>query len=376
MIHMYIGPPRSGKSYASLKEILEELVWGNRIIITNLSIDLGKLNEYVATEHPEFKGDINQRIRILDEAQSKEFYRYRRITGDIGAVSREDSLKGVHLPYGDHAGDGVLYVIDEAHIPFDAREWATTGPELTFYNSQHGKLSDEAIFITQFEKLIEQRVRAFAQDFYYFQNMGLERFMTYFHKPQMFTMEVHRKPPSGPGSHPPLEKRHYRMNFKLANCYDTSAGVGIKGRNKPEKKGKKGLNIFWLLVPIALVVYLLTRAPDWVTKGASLLTDGANQLEEKAEDAVRERATNGPPLPTQEAQPKVPPVEKPHATGYIESSRGTTVTLSDGTRKSTAPHVFETIRIKGSVYEFKQKQEKALTRDTWPPNMATHENKQ
>jgi len=389
MIRLFIGTPGAGKSYAALKDVVEELAYGSRLIVTNLPVLTGELNAWMAKEHPLWKDDINQRIRLISEEETKQFYRYRAIAGDLGTVSKEDSLAGRHLPYGEHRGAGVLYVIDEAHIPFDSREWASTGPELTYYNSQHRKLGDELVFITQFEKLIDVRVRGFVQEFCYFNNNGLEKFMTWFQKPATFSMEVHRKPPSGPGSPAPLESRTYRMDFALAKCYDTSAGVGIVGRKLPERKRKKAIPIWWLAVPIILAGIIIAKIPGWMGKGAGYwLRGGQETIEQKVAQATGATSARG----EEQRQPqretpdvprgttvKVPTAEPLHATGYILSPRrGMLVTLSDGTRKSTAPGVVEAITIKGERYALKpqKREEMRLTPVQNGPNVVSHENKQ
>jgi len=208
---------------------------------------------------------------------------------------------------------------------------------LTYYNSQHRKLNDELVFITQFEKLIDVRVRGFVQDFCYFQNMGLEKFMTIFKKPSMFCMEVHRKPPSGNNSPPPNERHFYKMDFELAKCYDTSAGVGIKGRKLPEKKKTKGLNIWWILVAGIVVAFLLSRIPRMIHAGADALlrpetktqaqlamskeTPGVVHVDKKAKVPTSEhsnapRGTSPPPLY--------------EVTGYVIRGSSLSVTMSNG----------------------------------------------
>jgi len=332
MIRLFIGTPGAGKSYGALKDLVEELVYGQRLIVTNLPVLIEVLNPYMAKKYPEWADDIHKRLRIITEEQTKEFYRYRYPVGDIGRVTIDDSKEGRHLPYGDHRGNGCLYIIDEAHIPFDSRAWADTGPELTYYNSQHRKLWDELVFITQFEKLIDIRVRGFVQEFCYFENHGLSKFMTWFQRPKVFTMEVHRKPP-GLGSPPPNERRHYQIDLELAACYDTSAGVGISGRKKPETGRRKGVP-FWLIVfPALAIALLLAKIPGWTSGGVMTLMGREGKKE--TSQPVAAAPSFAPPIPFQplakqlqqtEAKKPDPVVVK----SYLTSGRKLIVTLSDG----------------------------------------------
>jgi len=364
MIRLFIGTPGAGKTYGALKDILEELLYGVRMVITNAPLLTPVLNEYIAKHHPEWKDDINLRVRLISEGETKQFYRYRGVTGDIGTVSREDSLAGRHLPYDQYRGDGVLYVIDEAHIPFDSREWADTGPELTFYNSQHRKLNDELIFITQFEKLIDVRVRGFVQDFCYFQNMGMEKFLTVFRKPAMFCMEVHRKPPSGNNAPPPNERHFYKMDFELAKCYDTSAGVGIKGRKLPEKKKKGGFNVLWLLaagVIVAGLLMMVPRAIKWAV-GASMPSHEAVKAPKDKGLSALVKETVSPSerkVPPSELANAVPRGTKPdlEVVGVVYRGRRIAVQLANGDilTESDGVQAFDRSRVKiaGKWYALK-----------------------
>jgi len=82
---------------------------------------------------------------------------------------------------------------------------------------------------------------------------------------------VHRKPPTGNNAPPPNERHFYKLDMVLAKCYDTSSGVGIKGRKMPEKKKKGGISLWWILLIGLVVVWLLTRIPRVVSAGAEML---------------------------------------------------------------------------------------------------------
>lgn len=258
MIRIFYGTPGAGKSYGTLKDLIEELAYGLRLIVTNLSVDFGRLNALLQKRYPQIDfGDINHRIRIITEEQTRQFYAFRSTAApQLTVPCKEDSLSGRHTAYpprdptGALGMDGVCYYIDEAHIAFDAREWGTTGPELSYYASQHRKLNDECVFITQHPDMLERRLRMLAGQFWSFQNNGVRRFLTFFQQPAYFTCEIHLKVPTGPQSPPADSTLRYRLDKEIADCYDTSAGIGISGRKMPEKKQKKGLPIYWLLVPL------------------------------------------------------------------------------------------------------------------------------
>jgi len=286
MMRIFYGSPGAGKSYGALRDLLEELIYGVRLIVTNLSLDLGKLNVWIQTMNPEWQGDINLRIRLITEDETTNFYCYRKIAGEpLKCPDRQASLAGTHVSYPED-NSGVLYIIDEAHIKFDAREWKEAGPELTYYASQHRKLNDEVIFITQHPDMLNNRLRMLAQQFWSFNNHGMERVFTYFRKPSFFTCEVHRKMPVGMIVPPPESVHRYRLDKSLADCYDTSAGIGIKGRHLPEKKKSGGLSIGWVVIPAVIVVGVLVKIPDFAAWGVTKATSASSGLSSKVENAV------------------------------------------------------------------------------------------
>jgi len=332
LIYIFYGPPGAGKSYGALEaKLTDELLFGNRLCVTNLPVDIGKLNAWLQTEQPDWKDDINQRLRLITEQDTAQFYCFRTAgLPQLPCPGREESLSGKHVQYPeDH--NGVLYIIDEAHIKFDAREWKDAGPELTFYASQHRHLNDEVVFITQHPDMLNNRLRMLAQQFWSFSNHGLEKIFSYFRKPNFFTCEVHRKMPTGNGGPPPEETRRYRLNKKLADCYDTSAGIGITGRKRPEKKPLKGINILWILVPIAIGAYLILKAPEVGAKAiTSVLTPEAKKI-----DSTQTNEAFPVPRVQKDGPGKTEPRDGASAPPVLVESlaygrKGAIVTLSDG----------------------------------------------
>lgn len=275
-LRVFVGKPRAGKSSGALKEIIAELINGQRFVVTNLSIDMGKLAAFLDKRYPANKVDLHFRLRLLTNHQCKQFWLYRNATDVLPGVTKEQEDKGIFPDFGLFAGNGVFFVIDEAHIMFDSRSWQESGKTLTFYNSQHGKLNDETIFITQFVELIDKRVRGFAQEFWYFRNAKMAKVYTFFRAPGSFIVKVYEKPVTGHGDPPANEVHKYPLDKEMCDCYDTSAGVGITGRNKPEHNQKKGLSIWWISVPVILAAVAIHQAPDLMFRGAKKITQGAS----------------------------------------------------------------------------------------------------
>jgi len=332
MLRIFIGKPGSGKSSGALRDIISELVEGNRVVVTNLSIDLGKLNAFLQTRYPIADIDLHKRLHILTNDQCRRFWLYRSPTLTLPDVTRAEEKAGIFPDFGLYAGEGVLFVIDEAHIMFDARAWMESGPSLTYYNSQHRKLNDELIFVTQFVELIDKRVRGFAQDFWYFRNGAMEKMFTFFVAPSFFLVRVYQRPQTGAGGEHPSETHRYSLDKEMCDCYDTSAGVGITGRKRPEKKNKKGFNVLWLSVPLLVVAVLLLKAPDWFARGlvkATSATKAATDSVVYSDSSIPGEVANRSTLPPQSTD-HTPKSEKLWFTGIIYGNNRINVSLTDG----------------------------------------------
>lgn len=255
MIYNLTGKPRAGKSYFALKQIVNELLYGHRTVVTNLAINIPRLQAWIQKRHPNSDVDLNQRLRLINDIEIKQFWLYRRPPqpGDPGTI--EPVTKAQHMagqyPVWPEKYRSVFYVIDEAHIPFDARCWDQAGHTLTYYNSQHGKLDDNAMFITQFLELLDKRVRMFGQLYIYAVNQGLRRVMSLFSPPRFITVKAYSQPYTRNGGDYPEWATRFLLDKELADCYDTSQGVGMPGAGQPEKQPKKGLSLIWVVPAIA-----------------------------------------------------------------------------------------------------------------------------
>jgi len=189
MITNIYGKIGGGKTYYAVKEeIIPELVEGYRVIVTNIALDLGALAAYLASKYPDREPiDLHDRIRILTIDEMGEFFAHREHGCDLEIPSLEEWRAGVNVNY-DGCKRPVKYVLDEVHVKFDSRGWQSQGPHVTFYNSQHRKLDDEIVFISQFPELVDKRLKAFGQEHVYTENHAMERLFTVFRAPSYFTV--------------------------------------------------------------------------------------------------------------------------------------------------------------------------------------------
>lgn len=352
---MYLGLPRNGKSYGALKYAIQrELVYGKRPVVTNLAINFAALNAYLQEKYPAAKVNLDARLRILSDSELKNYWMVRGpdYLGKKGVIPASAMTPDGLIDFGQFASDeymgteGVLYILDEVHIHFDSRKTMKASPQMAFYNSQHGKLNDDVIGITQFAKLVDVRFKDFAQSWHYFTYGTHRRFLTVFRGIPMFTEKVYCGEVKGV-TDTADEVYRYRLDPAIAACYDTSQGVGITGRNRPEDKRKGGISIFWGAIPICALIAALAYGPDFITRQLAGAVKGATTFaSEKTAEVV---SVSPSPLPRPSAQPditvtrdvRVPgtvPSDLEHYSGadrvtvtsYAVSGGRVNVTLSDG----------------------------------------------
>ncbi len=97
-LYFICGKVGAGKSYRGVVSIVDQLVHDDRLIVTNLPVNLGKLADFLAKRYPgrniclldhrrpanpEEEADADgmvfepSRVRVLDEGELAEFYRIR-----------------------------------------------------------------------------------------------------------------------------------------------------------------------------------------------------------------------------------------------------------------------------------------------------------
>jgi len=270
-VHFISGKPGGGKSLYATSLCLQELVNGRRGIVTNLALRLPELAEMVqkqaekqGVELPDLH--ITERVTIIEEEDLKEFYRFR--PGGVYLPVVEEKLqstsKGLECSrkadFSAVKDEGCLYVLDEIHVAFNARAWASTGMGVLYYLSQHRKLGDEVILITQSVNNVDRQMRSVAQDYTYVRNFRKEK-AGMFKLPGVFMKRVFLEP-AGPSSKP-CESGMFRLDLGVANCFDTACGVGIQGRSGADIKERvKGLP-WWvfIILMVASIIALVHYAP-------------------------------------------------------------------------------------------------------------------
>ena len=284
-IHFVTGRPGAGKSFYSMKLIIEELRGTERRIVTNLAILQENLAEMLHEKHGD-SFDLLNRLTIIEDEKIEYFYTHRG--GDIPQLDIERNAKGRAEKFDietAQATGGVFYILDEVHLSFGARNWQNMGNAAIYYSSQHRKLGDDCILITQAPKMVDTTFRNLAQDYTVLRNHGLEKLL-FFKQPKVFSRQTFLNLP-GPNE-TPMEKGTFRLDLDVANCYDTSQGVGIHSRGEADTKEDRRTGLPWWLGIIIFIggVFLLAQIPSACGK---FVSNSVNSASDSILDGVKEK---------------------------------------------------------------------------------------
>lgn len=349
MIHCVSGRPGGGKSLYGMRLLVDELRRGNRAVFTNLPVKLGPLAEYLSAQ-----GVVGiDRVNLLDDGtQTRWFWRYRP-EGKIQGVDDPKEWTGGKRPDFSLAKQGVLYIIDEVHLFFGSREWAETGKEAIFYLSQHRKLGDDVVIITQHVEHVDKQFRNLAQDFTYLRNLASEQWFG-FRGLSRFVRSTYLRPANSEHVKPSEVGTFTLDVVGLASCYDTAAGVSVLSASGADKgKKKRGLPPWLALLAIPLFILLIVGGAKLAGGLFSRFLKGAAESGQQFTNSVS-AVTNHPPatgarsgvtigapepLPARRVEPAVPvrPAEADEvfAVGVTCLPGGVPeVMLSDGTTRA------------------------------------------
>jgi len=254
-----------------MRLLVAELRGTNRKICTNFPIKPNELNTYL---HEEFGEGFDLLDRLVDFCGPKEkehlknFFRIREadLRGDPVYLDEELDEKGRQIGYdidGAQTG-GVYYLLDEVHLVFGARQWMELGRAVMFYATQHRKLGDDVIMISQQPKQVDSQFRGLAQDYSVLRNHGMEKFFC-FKQPNMFSRNTFLNMPTSGTSRDALESSAFTLDLKQADCYETERGVGLEKKEGLQadvgKDKRKGLAWWWMIVGVVLIAGLAFYIP-------------------------------------------------------------------------------------------------------------------
>jgi len=326
-IHIILGKPGAGKSLYAVSRLIDELANGNRNIVTNLPLNPGRLNEYLQKQYPDRDCRMIQRLRIMTDDEMGKFWTFR-------GPGEEQTQQAGYLALGE-APNGVAYFLDEAHIAFNARDWATLGRGALHYLSQHRKLGDVVWPITQALGNLDKQFRSVAEDYTVLRNEYNIR-LGPFRGAGRFKRRSYYSEPS-PNAQP-YETVTFTLDKEgIASCYDTAKGIGVHGTKADIGKRAKGIPIWMVFPAFAAAAWLLmVGVPKLLNKAVAGPVE--KQMSESPTDPSQDETAPLPPGLPRSIYQSPPPLLAPNKTintpvtvvGVTRMGRRITVNLSDG----------------------------------------------
>jgi len=345
-IEFITGKPGGGKSMTAVKVIVDELLHGDRPIVTNLALDLGRLQEYI--HELGGKTVVAERVRFLTHEETFKFYTIRGHHVTVTEPARPEDLfdysKSQEHP--ESAG-GVFYVIDECHNYFSTKAKIDEDSPMFKWASQHRKLKDFCYFVTQSIENVHAKIRRLGQQFNYIRNLRKETFRG-FRRGDGFERTVYLHIPTGEGSIP-IHVEKFKLDCSgLASCYFTAGGVGVKAMGNADGGfQKKGLHMRWIWVAFFVAVLGLSSAiflVPWLLGrvGKRIIEKDPEPSAHVVDSTPVAKAKEQPPAPLPAPASKPPPSAPQsgssdavvYATGYVLGRGMITVSMSDGTTRT------------------------------------------
>jgi len=321
-IFYIVGKPRGGKSLTAVKDIVTELMNpdSKRSVVTNIRLFFGDrvvreniplpfvwrvfgwflkwfrdVPEHGIVErtvpglasylHKRCSHEINlaERVRILEDDETGEFWLFEPGKDYLGRKSiklNRRSGSEIDVPDFEERGRedlgnyGTKYVIDEVHLFFPAREWQRTGPDATFFLSQHGKLKCDVTLITQHPDQCDKALRRLAQEYMSVRNLSREPVLG-FRVGNYFRYLRTLASPTNPSAEV-FESGFMSLDEDLKWLYDTTQGVGVVGGLVPAQE-KRGRSLWWLSIPLVGFAVFLYYCKPIINGVASLAHLGASK---------------------------------------------------------------------------------------------------
>lgn len=273
-VEFITGRPGGGKTLLAVRMIEEEMRTTKRYVVTNIQLKLEEVAERFGAVETE------QRVRVLSANEAMAFWLFlpgRQLPQDRVRWTAPDGREMEVPDFSMRNSGGVLYVIDEAHIPFSNRTFYKNGTaDAFFYLSQHEKLGDSVLMVTQHCENVDKQFRSVAQSFTEVRNGYRDRWPILGGliraRPGFNSFEWPNPP--GSGQQQCTLRQRWRLEpEKTCKLYDTTAGLGLISKaGARHEKPLKGLPWWSVIVGFALVAVAVVMIPELIGKavGAGL----------------------------------------------------------------------------------------------------------
>lgn len=214
-IYGLTGKPGAGKSYFATRLIIAEITSGkNRPIVTNVPINKSKLREYVGKDFYYYP--------LETYTDNKAFFTNR---GYYNIENLPPSQNVDFAPLLKDNDEGVLFIVDEAHLYFNARNWKHMPQATISYITTIRHVGDSLVWMCQRFSDIDSQIRGKTQAFHVLRNLEKEK-LGMFKRGTGFRcyqyMEECHVSAHGSQNAQSSQDFSYPFDIKIAECYNTS----------------------------------------------------------------------------------------------------------------------------------------------------------
>lgn len=252
MIALIEGEPGAGKTYFIMR-LLELLAQKDeqRPIVAFSAINTGALN---ALLQKRYGSTMAHRLKVLPLNQlCRKFYteRFDQTLQIIEETEEGTGYKSYNLDPRQSVDHGVIYILDEVHNWFRARDWNKTGGECLWYLSQHRQMGDDIYMITQNRGNLDVGFTRLAEKFILVTNCERRKF----HGMRLWRGfrwdEYPDEPAPGDVSQ---DHGYYQMDLELAKCYTTAAAARSMFNLGDTKRRERGPQLLVVLPLVLLAI--------------------------------------------------------------------------------------------------------------------------
>ena len=247
------GKPGAGKSYFATRLIIAEITKGkNRPIVTNVPINKAKLRDYCKKDFYLYP--------LETYTDNKAFFTNR------GNYKLKDINLDANIDFAEHLqedDEGVLFIIDEAHLYFHARNWKHMPQATISYITTIRHAGDSLIWMCQKFTDIDSQIRGKTQAFHLLRNLSKEK-LGWFKRGSGFRcyqyLEECHISSHGGDIQRAAQDFTYPFKLEIAECYNTS----LFNKSHDKKYKVSGINLKYVIYAIILVFCGLLY---WVAQG-------------------------------------------------------------------------------------------------------------
>ena len=260
------GKPGAGKSYFSTRLIIEEIKRENRNIITNIPINKKALREHVGKDFYIYE--------LATFTDNRFFFTQR---GDYSYELEEGEQETIDFSkYLRDDDNGCVYIIDEAHLYFNSRNWKFMAQATLSFFTFIRHCGDTLIYLTQKFSDVDSQLRGKTQSFNLLRNLSKERF-GWFKRGSGFRVYQYLREKDIENYDNAVQDFSYGFDKKVGACYQTS----LFNKKRDEHYKIKGITLKQVGVAVFL---LLGGVVYWVASGGWL--DAVDSLVPQIGDAA------------------------------------------------------------------------------------------